>query len=127
MCPTTEKMRPLADDIERARSWIEEARHVSALTGEGLDRLDRAVADHLDARSCIVEVTLPLSDGRSAAAFRNVGQIRSERIEEDRLLVLELRLAERELGALRHGLAEGVELRVLEEAAEPYFRGEVNA
>ena len=101
--------------------------HVSARTGEGLDRLSRSIEEHLDARSCVVEARIPIIDGRSVSVLRNVGQALSETVEGDTTLVLRLRLVARLVGALENGLADGVDLRIVEPAAQPYYQGEISA
>jgi GTP-binding protein HflX len=100
--------------------------HVSARSGEGLDRLDRAVAERVDARSTVVEARLPLADGKSAANLRSAGVLLAEEVEED-TLVLRLRVLESALGSLRRALDSSVRFRVLEPAREPYYRGELSA
>ena len=101
--------------------------HLSAATGEGLERLDATVAARLDARSSIVEVVLALEDGKSAAALRGAGVLLAERTTGDGMLVLRLRLPDGVLGVLRRSLGENVRLRVVEPAAEPYLREGLSA
>ncbi|MBW2282742.1 MAG: GTPase HflX [Deltaproteobacteria bacterium] len=101
--------------------------HVSAVTGEGLERLDAMVAERLDARSVVVEVSVPLADGKSQAALKSAGVQLGERTEGDQWLVLQLRLLESALGSLKSSLGDDVHFQVLEEAAEPYLRGELLA
>ena len=96
--------------------------HVSAVTGEGLDRLNAVVAERLDARSTVVEVRLDVADGRGAAALRGAGVLLAESMEADDTLVLRLRMVDGVLGTLRPSLGEGVSVTVLEPAAEPYLR-----
>ncbi len=101
----------------RAREVV----RISARTGEGLDRLAALVARHLDARSPLVDVTLPLADGRLAAAARRLGRVeREDVVADDTLLRLRLRIAEGALGHLRR-LADGatVGIDVIEPAREP--------
>jgi len=101
--------------------------HVSAVTGEGIDRLEDMVTARLDARSVIVEASLSLADGKSQAALKSAGVVLDERTEGDAWLVLQLRLLESTLGALQSTLGEDVHFQVLEAAAEPYLRGELTA
>ena len=101
--------------------------HVSAVTGEGLERLDAMVAERLDARSVVVEASVPLADGKSQAALKSAGVLLDERTEGDAWLVLQLRLLESALGSLKSSLGDDVHFQVLEEAAEPYLRGELSA
>jgi GTP-binding protein HflX len=99
----------------------EEVVHVSAVTGEGLDRLAETVAARLDRRSVIVELHLPIADGRTAAAARKVSVVRSERVEGDEL-VLELKLLESALGNLCRTAHAALDVRVLRPADEPLIR-----
>jgi len=107
--------------------WPQPFVHVSAVTGEGLERLDAMVAERLDARSVVVEVSVPLADGKSQAALKSAGVQLGERTEGDQWLVLQLRLLESALGSLKSSLGDDVHFQVLEEAAEPYLRGELLA
>jgi GTPase len=89
----------------------QEAVYVSAVTGEGLDRLDEAVARRLDEHSTLVDVFVGLGDGRLDAHVRRLArpiedEIRAE-TEERRLRV---RLTDGALGNLRR--AGGSTLRV---------------
>jgi len=101
--------------------------HVSAATGEGLDRLDAAVSERLDARSSVVEVTLPLADGKRAAALRGAGVVLEEQAREDGTLVLRVRLPDGALGALQRSLGGEVGVRTIEPAAEPFLREGLSA
>jgi GTP-binding protein HflX len=105
----------------------QEAVHVSARTGEGVERLTQAIARRLDARSCVVRIRLALRDGRSAAAVRAAGVVLEERVLGDTDLVLRVRLPDGMLGGLRRELGPDAELEVLEEAEEPFLRGELRA
>jgi GTPase len=98
--------------------------HVSAVTGEGLDRLERVVIERLDARSSLIEVSVPVTDGRSIAALRAAGVILSERVDDDLILVLRLRLPDGAIGSLRRTLDRQLPFVVVEPAVEPYFRDE---
>jgi GTP-binding protein HflX len=62
--------------------------HLSAKTGEGVERLARVVAARLDARSCVVAIELSLADGRSAAILRGSGVVLSEEIVDGKRLTL---------------------------------------
>ena len=123
------KMDAVADPIllhllreERRQEVV----HCSALTGEGLDRLVRAVTARLDARSAIVTVTVAIADGKSAAAARAAGVVLSEEIPDtnDHIL-LTLRLADGALGILERSVARNVKIAVTQPAVEPYAAGEV--
>ncbi len=98
--------------------------HVSAATGEGFDRLDRAVADRLDARSYVVDAFVSVTDGRSIAALRRHALVLEERVEDDTTLVLRLRLSENAYGAAERTLSAAVRFEVVESATDPYYREE---
>lgn len=101
--------------------------HLSARSGEGLDLFDRAVADRLDARSCVVSITVALADGKSASALRNAGLLLQEETIGDTSLRFRLRLPHKQLGNLQRSLGDAVDIEVLEPARERFFAGEVNA
>jgi len=67
-----------ATGAERARQYP-----VSALTGEGVDRLLSAVADLLGAAGEAREVSVPLADGATIAWLYRHGEVRSRRDEGD--------------------------------------------
>jgi len=99
-----------------------EAVHVSALTGDGIELLAESVARRLDARSAVVSITLPLSDGKSAAAARASGVVLDERVVADSELVLSLRIAEQALGNLQRAMAGKGRIVIERAAAEPVSR-----
>jgi 50S ribosomal subunit-associated GTPase HflX len=101
----------------------EEFVRVSASTGLGLDRLADAVSARLDRRSSLVELTVPLADGRTVAAARAAGVVASERVEGD-TFVLEVRLADGALGNLRRAASSETKVRIVQPAEEPYLRME---
>jgi GTP-binding protein HflX len=98
--------------------------HVSARTGEGLERLVATVARRLDARSAVVDVHLPPSEGRLQALVRSSGFVLSQAVDEDGHVVLRARLSERALGALRHEASDAVRVEVVEPVREPSGRRE---
>jgi GTPase len=99
----------------------EEVVPVSATTGEGVERLTAAVTARLDRRAMVVEVFLPLSDGRTPAAARQAGAFLGQRVEGDEL-VLTLKLTEGALGNLVRAAPGGARVVVLQEAEEPLVR-----
>ena len=101
----------------------EEVLFVSAHTGEGLDRLAGVVRARLDARSSIVEVRLLPADGRACATLKAAGSVLAEHVDADEQLVLRLRVLDGALGALQSGLGARASFRVLESAAQPFFKG----
>ena len=80
----------------------EEVVYVSAATGEGIEDLERAVARRLDEQSILVDVFVPLADGRSNAGVGRMGRPLEDEIslerEERRI---RLRLTNAALGNLR--------------------------
>ena len=102
-----------------ARGTRAEVVHVSARTGEGLERLTEAVARRLDQRSATVDVIVPLADGRTAAAVRRNAAVLEEETLGEESLRLRVRLGEGALGNLRRAAGPAVEFRTLEEPAVP--------
>ena len=104
-----------------------ESVHVSARTGVGLEHLEAQVARRLDARSSLVSVTLPLADGKSAAAVRAAGVVLEERVVGESELVLRMRIVEHALGNLRRTIGERGRIEIEEPASDPFAPGEVSA
>jgi len=100
--------------------------HLSARSGEGLDLLDRTITACLDARSCLVSVSVALADGKSAAALRNAGVLLSEETIADTTIVFRLRLGERLFGNLQRKLGDAATFEVLDQARESYYTGELH-
>ena len=96
--------------------------HLSARSGEGIDRLDAQVRQILDARSALLRVLLPLADGRLAAQVRKSGLVLGEEVRGDRELVLQVRMDEGSLGNLMRATEGRLNYEVLEPPAEPLFR-----
>jgi GTP-binding protein HflX len=86
---------------------------VSAVTGEGLERLTQVVVRELDGRSITARLTVPLADGRSAALARASGGLQSEELVGEEALTFVLKLSQGALGTLRRGLAAGVAIEIL--------------
>ena len=57
----------------------------------------------------------------------DVGITRDERTDGEDRVVLSLRILESAYGSLQRSVGDDVRFRVLEEAAEPYLRGELSA
>ena len=92
---------------------------VSAATGEGLERLDAAVAGRLDRRSVTVDITMPAGEGRLDAAVRKLCKPLSETFDEDQSLrTLRVRLTDGALGNLRRGAPAEVRFAVVQRALE---------
>ncbi|MDP6540955.1 MAG: GTPase HflX [Planctomycetota bacterium] len=88
--------------------------YLSAATGEGLDRLDEIVRERLDARSALLNVFVPLADGRLAAAVRGGGVVTEEEVIEDSQLRLRVRLDAAALGNLRRSARGELRFELLE-------------
>ncbi|MBI5435480.1 MAG: GTPase HflX [Planctomycetes bacterium] len=103
---------PLALELLSADRDCEVVR-ISAATGEGLDRLTAAVARRVDARSALVEIDVPLADGRSAALVKRASAVLSEEVIDDVLLRIRMRVSESSLGNLMRSVAKTVRFKVL--------------
>ncbi|MFT5290494.1 MAG: GTP-binding protein HflX [Planctomycetota bacterium] len=97
--------------------------HLSAKSGEGIDRLEAVVAARLDARSATVRASFALADGKSLAAVRKAGVVSSEEVDDaaERLTVI-LRVAEGAFGNLRRTVGDKVKFDVIKEPVEPFLR-----
>jgi hypothetical protein len=98
--------------------------YVSAATGEGIDRLEEAVARRLDEQSFLVDAYVPLADGRLNAYVGRLGRPLEDEIsmeKEERRI--RLRLTSPALGNLRR--TGGGSLRI-ELVAPPSRPGLVN-
>lgn len=91
----------------------EEVVKISAATGAGLDDLTAAVARRVDARSALVQIDVPLADGRSAALVKRASAVLSEEVVGDELLRLRMRISEGALGNLMRAVAKSVRFTVL--------------
>jgi len=118
------KIDGVRDKIELqflARERRERIVHLSARTGEGVERLDTMIRSILDARSHLLRILLPLANGRLAAQVRHFGLVLEEEVRGDRELVLDVRLDEGALGSLMRASEGQLSYEVLEPAAEPLF------
>lgn len=97
--------------------------HLSAKTGEGVDRLDAVIRQILDARSALLRILLPLADGRLAARVRQSGLVLEETVRGDQELILQVRMDEGALGNLKRACDGELNYEVLEPPAEPLFWG----
>ena len=93
--------------------------HLSAKSGEGIDRLDAAIRQILDARSALLRILLPLADGRLAARVRRSGVVIDEEVRGDQELVMRVRMDEGALGNLKRACSGELNYEVLEPPAEP--------
>jgi GTPase len=75
---------------ERARALagrLKDAVRISARTGEGLDRLRDALADHLRDRAVTMHLSIPAAEGKILALIHEQGHLHSEAYEGDRVNV----------------------------------------
>ncbi len=76
--------------------------YTSAKTGDGVDRLTDMVVRILDEQSTVVDVFLPLSDGKTFATVRSMGGlIEEECMEDESAMRMRLRLSQGSLGMLQ--------------------------
>lgn len=95
--------------------------HLSAHTGEGLERFHEAVAERLDARSGEVRMTAPMSAGRSLALAKKMAMVLEETYLNE-LAILRLRLTEGALGNLKRSVGPEVRIEELVPPRESYLR-----
>ena len=60
---------------------------VSALTGEGLDRLKEAIAANIEADMVLVEVRLPQSEGKLISEIHSRGEVLARTYEPDAVIL----------------------------------------
>lgn len=96
----------------------EEAVYVSAASGEGLDRLASSVARVLDARSAVVDLFPPLSDGRLIASVQRLGAVTEEEARPDGCLRQRVRITEGALGNLLRLSAGKLRYELIEPAEQ---------
>lgn len=94
--------------------------HLSAGTGEGLDRLDRVVQARIDARSVVASIRVPMAHGEVLAAIRKVSTVLEQTVEGDQFVCLKVRTLERTYGNLMRRAPEGVTSKVLTPALDPF-------
>lgn len=88
---------------ERVGNLLPTSSFVSALTPGGLDTLKAALLEGLKQQRPILEVRIPVSDGRLIAEVHRDGEVLGQRHDDD-TIVLQARLDERAIGRLRqHG------------------------
>ena len=94
--------------------------HLSAGTGEGLDRLDRVVQARIDARSVVAKVKVPMAHGDVLAAIQKSAAVLEQGVEGDQFICLTVRALERTLGNLQRRAPEAVVFEVIEPATDPF-------
>ncbi|TDJ69254.1 MAG: GTPase HflX [Planctomycetota bacterium] len=87
--------------------------YISAVSGDGIDRLTRLVAQILDEHMALVDVTIPTSDGRTIALLKSYGAVLEEECLGDVSLRIRARLGEGALGNLRRQAGPGVRFDIL--------------
>jgi GTP-binding protein HflX len=90
---------------ERIAARFPESVSISALTGEGVDRLLEVVAERIEERSVEVEALLPYADGSLLARLHDAGRVASASHEEGGVRVT-VRARASDLGALRPYLVD---------------------
>ncbi len=118
------KIDGVRDPIELqflTRDRTERIVHISARTGEGVDRLDAMIRSILDARSALLRILLPLADGKLAAQVRQYGLVLEEEVLGDQELAFRVRMDEGILGNLERASEGRLSYEVLEPAAQPMY------
>ncbi len=88
---------------------------VSAVTGQGLDQLEAAVRERLDAHSTLVDVFMPAAEGRFDSQIRALcTPTQREYHEASDEVRVRVRLSDSQLGALRRAAPAAVRFDVLE-------------
>jgi len=80
--------------------------HISAKSGQGVDRLTEEVIRFLDERSSTIDVFVPVTDGKTLAQVRAAGGLMEEECLEETTMRLRLRLSDGALGLLRQRMGE---------------------
>ncbi|MCP3918347.1 MAG: GTPase HflX [bacterium] len=88
--------------------------YVSAKTGEGIDRLTRAVTARLDQRASLVEVHVPVTDGKTNSLVKSFGATIEESCPDGTTMVYRARLGDGALGHLRRAASADVRIEILE-------------
>jgi GTP-binding protein HflX len=97
----------------------QEAVYVSAVTGEGIGDLERAVMRKLDARSFVVDVYVPLHDGKLDAHVRRLcTPLAEELLEEQGERRVRVRVTEGALGMLRRAAGKEARIAIIEPPRE---------
>lgn len=97
----------------------QDAVYVSAVTGEGIDQLERAVIKKLDARSFLADIYIPLHDGKlNANVHRLCTPLEEELRDEQAERRIRVRLTEGALGLLRRGAGKDARIEIVERPSE---------
>tara|TARA_R110002072_G_scaffold8713_1_gene43631 strand:- start:565 stop:1887 length:1323 start_codon:yes stop_codon:yes gene_type:complete len=96
----------------------EDVVYASAKTGVGLDLLIARVAKRLDERSSLVDLWVPVTDGRTVARIRQLGVIDEEALTDDgQELRIRVRLSDAVLGSLQATASAGLRVVPIEHDA----------
>ena len=82
--------------------------YMSAKTGEGAERLVAAVTQNLDRHSRVVDVRIPIADGRTIARVRALGAVLEEEVEADSTMRIRARIGNAALGNLKRDVPSEV-------------------
>jgi GTP-binding protein HflX len=96
----------------------EDVVYVSAMTGEGLDRLDESVSRKLDQQSSLVDLHFPIGEGRLNALVHRMGRPLEDEMSvnlQDRRL--RIRLTDAALGNLRRTGGPALRIEIVEAAS----------
>lgn len=116
------KIDAMRDPIELhalSRDRKETVLFVSARTGEGLDRLDEFVRHQLDARSSLLDLFIPLADGRLIAQVRSSALVEEQEVIGELELRMRVRIDEGAFGAIARAAGAKLRYDVVEHAREP--------
>jgi len=107
----------------------QESVYVSAVTGEGIDELAKAVMKILDSRSFLADVYVPLADGKLDALVRKACiPIEDEMREEQGERRVRVRLTEGALGILRrNATSSGARIQIIQPPTTTSARTESDA
>ena len=95
------------DELKRLERSYPGALFVSATEGTGLDGVKAAITAFVESREIVVDVSLPVTDGRGIARLYEAGEVLS-RTFEDETAVLRVRMPRPEVERLR---GKGVDVR----------------
>jgi GTP-binding protein HflX len=99
----------------------QEPLYVSAVTGEGLLELERAIARRLDERSALIDVFLPMTEGRFESLLRKACTPLEDDWDQERLARrLRVRLTDGAFGNLRRAAGPRVSFQIVRPALHSF-------
>ncbi len=101
---TSPDERALIADMARGRADVVP---VSALTGEGIEALRRAVSDRMTSHYPVHALTLPQADGAALAWLHAHGEVVSQHPADGERLAISVRLSDKDLGRFHARQAGG--------------------